>query len=136
RLVILSGPHGEGIVPADFYRRLASDLRTAEVPVVVDLAGERLDAVLEGGVAAVKVSDEELRRDGRVAEGASVPQLVAAMRELRAAGAEVVAVTRAERPTLLQLADRKSTRLNSSHVKISYAVFCLKKKSILNKYRE
>src|SRR5690606_41040957 len=27
-----------------------------------------------------------------------------------------------------QLEDRKSTRLNSSHVKISYAVFCLKKK--------
>src|SRR5690606_40346761 len=26
----------------------------------------------------------------------------------------------------LQQADRKSTRLNSSHVKISYAVFCLK----------
>src|SRR3989442_9263884 len=26
--------------------------------------------------------------------------------------------------------DRKSTRLNSSHVRISYAVFCLKKKSI------
>src|SRR5690606_41662311 len=28
-------------------------------------------------------------------------------------------------------ADRKSTRLNSSHVKISYAVFCLKKKKII-----
>src|SRR3989442_4451551 len=28
--------------------------------------------------------------------------------------------------------DRKSTRLNSSHVRISYAVFCLKKK----KYKE
>src|SRR5436309_12464109 len=27
--------------------------------------------------------------------------------------------------------DRKSTRLNSSHVKISYAVFCLKKKKQL-----
>src|SRR5437660_9467746 len=27
--------------------------------------------------------------------------------------------------------DRKSTRLNSSHVAISYAVFCLKKKRIL-----
>src|SRR5690606_41223382 len=27
-----------------------------------------------------------------------------------------------------QRKDRKSTRLNSSHVKISYAVFCLKKK--------
>src|SRR5690606_28158169 len=29
---------------------------------------------------------------------------------------------------LTSLPDRKSTRLNSSHVKISYAVFCLKKK--------
>src|SRR5690606_41372745 len=28
-----------------------------------------------------------------------------------------------------QARDRKSTRLNSSHVKISYAVFCLKKKN-------
>src|SRR5699024_11818805 len=28
----------------------------------------------------------------------------------------------------LYLRDRKSTRLNSSHVSISYAVFCLKKK--------
>src|SRR5690349_22929341 len=28
--------------------------------------------------------------------------------------------------------DRKSTRLNSSHVEISYAVFCLKKKSKLD----
>src|SRR5690606_41413722 len=30
------------------------------------------------------------------------------------------------------LIDRKSTRLNSSHVKISYAVFCLKKKKQQN----
>src|SRR5690606_41616894 len=30
--------------------------------------------------------------------------------------------------TKTKLPDRKSTRLNSSHVKISYAVFCLKKK--------
>src|SRR5690606_41288842 len=28
----------------------------------------------------------------------------------------------------VHVVDRKSTRLNSSHVKISYAVFCLKKK--------
>src|SRR5690606_41051323 len=31
-------------------------------------------------------------------------------------------------PRVRALLDRKSTRLNSSHVKISYAVFCLKKK--------
>src|SRR2546426_7028892 len=38
------------------------------------------------------------------------------------------------------LADRKSTRLNSSHLVISYAVFCLKKKKqplqyLLNQYQ-
>src|SRR5256885_5003329 len=32
----------------------------------------------------------------------------------------------------LQAADRKSTRLNSSHLVISYAVFCLKKKKKKN----
>src|SRR5690606_41623509 len=31
-------------------------------------------------------------------------------------------------PNVIIILDRKSTRLNSSHVKISYAVFCLKKK--------
>src|SRR5690606_41040911 len=35
-----------------------------------------------------------------------------------------------ERENLGPARDRKSTRLNSSHVKISYAVFCLKKKII------
>src|SRR5690606_40559044 len=32
--------------------------------------------------------------------------------------------------TIMKNKDRKSTRLNSSHVKISYAVFCLKKKKM------
>src|SRR5690606_39808960 len=32
-------------------------------------------------------------------------------------------------PGVAGIGDRKSTRLNSSHVKISYAVFCLKKKT-------
>src|SRR5690554_7068187 len=35
---------------------------------------------------------------------------------------------RQTRPGLNGKPDRKSTRLNSSHVRISYAVFCLKKK--------
>src|SRR6266487_6615812 len=37
------------------------------------------------------------------------------------------------RPCIPQPADRKSTRLNSSHPSISYAVFCLKKKKNLQK---
>src|SRR5258708_21404267 len=32
--------------------------------------------------------------------------------------------------------DRKSTRLNSSHQIISYAVFCLKKKKTISKYSQ
>src|SRR3712207_7189530 len=38
------------------------------------------------------------------------------------------ALDHAERPARQVLLDRKSTRLNSSHANISYAVFCLKKK--------
>src|SRR5436305_10886187 len=34
------------------------------------------------------------------------------------------------RPGVVRSRDRKSTRLNSSHVRISYAVFCLKKKKL------
>src|SRR3712207_8391090 len=34
-------------------------------------------------------------------------------------------------PQLRLVADRKSTRLNSSHANISYAVFCLKKNKII-----
>src|SRR5688572_32462974 len=33
-------------------------------------------------------------------------------------------------PTCFHTGDRKSTRLNSSHSQISYAVFCLKKKKL------
>src|SRR5690349_24210299 len=36
-------------------------------------------------------------------------------------------------PSFKLAIDRKSTRLNSSHVEISYAVFCLKKKKKKNK---
>src|SRR2546426_9255837 len=44
-----------------------------------------------------------------------------------------IRLARGEQTTAL---DRKSTRLNSSHLVISYAVFCLKKKKkIIHKYR-
>src|SRR5690606_40574283 len=48
--------------------------------------------------------------------------------------ARLVKTDTADRAVIVQVdeppddEDRKSTRLNSSHVKISYAVFCLKKK--------
>src|SRR5690349_23057660 len=43
--------------------------------------------------------------------------------------ARVLDWPRAARSVRRRSVDRKSTRLNSSHVEISYAVFCLKKKN-------
>src|SRR5438477_7263284 len=43
--------------------------------------------------------------------------------------ARVAAIQAAKRTAELIPLDRKSTRLNSSHMSISYAVFCLKKKN-------
>src|SRR2546426_9095392 len=42
----------------------------------------------------------------------------------------------ARRPAWSVRRDRKSTRLNSSHLVISYAVFCLKKKKKISKTNE
>src|SRR3712207_7778597 len=42
---------------------------------------------------------------------------------------EAVRLRAREHPAAVDPADRKSTRLNSSHANISYAVFCLKKKN-------
>src|SRR3712207_7883707 len=48
----------------------------------------------------------------------------------RRSGPFGVSAGEALRVLVADLQDRKSTRLNSSHANISYAVFCLKKKKI------
>src|SRR5256885_10616362 len=45
---------------------------------------------------------------------------------------DVLAIDATGLDALEDLLDRKSTRLNSSHLVISYAVFCLKKKTYAN----
>src|SRR3712207_7761713 len=55
-----------------------------------------------------------------------------AARELLNHGCEVHVVHLAGH--LMEQQDRKSTRLNSSHANISYAVFCLKKKKNTENY--
>src|SRR3712207_7063844 len=52
----------------------------------------------------------------------------ARMRGAHAVEQEHVGLRLKPREGLLEHRDRKSTRLNSSHANISYAVFCLKKK--------
>src|SRR5688572_32104457 len=46
-------------------------------------------------------------------------------------GERLVVVASANSSQSIPRIDRKSTRLNSSHSQISYAVFCLKKKNII-----
>src|SRR5256885_9738921 len=54
-------------------------------------------------------------------------------REARRAGAEEIGDGAPGEAGAEDSRDRKSTRLNSSHLVISYAVFCLKKKKKLDK---
>src|SRR3712207_8451155 len=61
-----------------------------------------------------------------------VTQIAAASEQQSSALAQVnTAITEMDKVTQQNAADRKSTRLNSSHANISYAVFCLKKKKIM-----
>src|SRR6266498_5615948 len=83
--------------------RLLLKLLAVERPRTVPL--ERITEVLWEGAPSVRPAQ-------------NIATFVSRLR--RVLGADVI---RGGRP-----GDRKSTRLNSSHVRISYAVFCLKKK--------
>src|SRR5438034_1692745 len=67
--------------------------------------------------ASVLITADGVRRRGQVVRMKETADAAAD----RAASVRTVIVAR-------RLGDRKSTRLNSSHTVISYAVFCLKKK--------
>src|SRR5690606_39392202 len=106
-LLFLTTPRPPGSTPFPYTTLFRSvlDPRVDSVGVGLQCRARRLvEPVLDAlGVAA----DAERTQEAVVAEGVGAEHL-------------------GERAP--HDADRKSTRLNSSHVKISYAVFCLKKK--------
>src|SRR3712207_6991354 len=65
----------------------------------------------------------QLRADDQRQRGLAEPGRAGEQHVVRRAAAALGALEHQ-----VQLTDRKSTRLNSSHANISYAVFCLKKK--------
>src|SRR5438874_7662264 len=94
-----------------------------------DRPGELLDELRELRLACV----EGRRHDDGVATGAADVARAGIDDEpvLERAAPDRLAQGPLGRERLARaLRDRKSTRLNSSHVEISYAVFCLKKKKI------
>src|SRR5699024_12057373 len=64
--------------------------------------------------------------------GPDAQELSCPLQSLQSLVSDVVNGFHEEVQHFVGIQDRKSTRLNSSHVSISYAVFCLKKK--INKY--
>src|SRR5690606_40346316 len=89
------------------YTTLFRSLALAGLVRLCEALGEEADEML-----AALVADED-----------TAWRLVAVLGASRALAQHL-----AKHPGHWRLLDRKSTRLNSSHVKISYAVFCLKKK--------
>src|SRR3712207_7512414 len=81
-----------------------------------------------GRVAVGVVGADGRQHHGRVdrVEERGLLRSAAVVRDLQDVGAHVDAAVEQ-----VALRDRKSTRLNSSHANISYAVFCLKKKHII-----
>src|SRR5690606_39513226 len=101
-----------------FSRDWSSDVA---LPIWQLLIGRRLDVRKRGVVHGAVLED--------VAERALTPVFIRADLSHRPAQPHPRVVGDAGRVRRGARIDRKSTRLNSSHVKISYAVFCLKKKT-------
>src|SRR5436309_7558810 len=100
---------------------MASRIQPKKLPIVAILAPE----VIKGYIFVEAMGPH------------FVDEAIAGTRHARTRTKGVVSLAAIERfivtkPVIEELSvgnlDRKSTRLNSSHVKISYAVFCLKKK--------
>src|SRR5262245_62975330 len=118
----------------------------AVTDTISESASQAVRALHEFGVQTVMLTGDNRRTADAVARQLQMDQVIAEVlpedkakkvAELQAAGRKVAMVGDGvnDAPALAQAdvgvaigADRKSTRLNSSHLGISYAVFCLKKK--------
>src|SRR5207253_11324701 len=107
--IFLTGP----VAPNQLYSLSLHDALPISVPVAADVVGR---PGLDGHRCAAERELVAVDAGERRAPGGRVERHV-----------DVLPVVRLCAFVLVNL-DRKSTRLNSSHVAISYAVFCLKKK--------
>jgi len=103
---VVAGTHETpDVLEPEIYRRLATDLGASEVKVIVDVTGAELDAALEGGPYVVKVSDDDLRRDGML-KGNGDAAVRRSAEKLRERGAANVLVSRAGAGALALVDDR------------------------------
>jgi 1-phosphofructokinase len=90
---------GPGLMPYEAYGRLVLDLGAQGIPLIADMHGEALDAVLDtGSIDVLKVSEEDLREDGW--DMGSEGQAIAAARALNERGAATVVISRGGEPAI------------------------------------
>lgn len=105
-VVVLGGSEPASAVPADFFGRLAEDLRAAGRGVVADLSGEAARAVLGSAPAVLKMSHTEMHESG-FADSTTTGDLLAGARRMVAGGVGAVVVSRSDEPTMLVTADQE-----------------------------
>src|SRR5690554_5535340 len=103
-------------------RTALTELGARDEPVVAFAGSLPLEARVERRPFALSLAGSPLALDLRLAMGRRWERM------LGAAGLPAAYVGAFRDAFAFSSPDRKSTRLNSSHVRISYAVFCLKKK--------
>src|SRR5207249_5409054 len=133
--------------------RLCAVLLVAKLGDLRPVAEQRVDATVRGGrkpgrparVQSVERPDDRCRRALTVAQlgfrvGDRGPAVENVGRRKVVLGSVAIGIPEAAgteenaSAEKIGVQDRKSTRLNSSHVSISYAVFCLKKKNNMIEY--
>src|SRR6266581_8480729 len=98
------------------------DVRIVDLPKPKIGAGEILVKVRASGICGSDVMEWYRKPKAPLVLGHEIAA------EVVEVGSGVDTVKRGDRVFVSHHVDRKSTRLNSSHPSISYAVFCLKKK--------
>jgi 1-phosphofructokinase len=111
--VLVTGPRNEGVLPAGIYERLCRDLRRNDCRVLADLSGEVLGEAVRGGVDLLKVSDEDLVAEGRLADRDRDATAEVAHR-LHDAGASSVLISRGREPALV-LSEGRVMAVDSPH---------------------
>ncbi len=112
-VTLITGSRNEGVLPPGVYERLARDLRRNGRPVLADLSGDELTAALRGGLDVVKVSDEDLIADGRLANR-ELASAAEAAQHLEREGARSVVISRSSEAALLLVEGRLLT-VDSPH---------------------
>src|SRR3712207_288304 len=120
-------------------------VRVVEIATAQDVGKamnpQALEGQIEGGIAqglGLALLEEIQISEGRIQNASFTDYLIPTILDMPSVRAEILELADPESPyglkgvgeppTIASTSDRKSTRLNSSHANISYAVFCLKKK--------